>query len=208
MASSAPPEIDAAFIDMGGVLLGWDPVRLYEGLLGDRAAAEALVVEIDLYAWNWRADLGEPYAELIPRWQARYPHRAAEIAAYRERWADTLTGATPGTAEVVDDVRAAGVPVVLLSNTSAETFPLCREVAPVLSRLDGLVVSGAEGVAKPDRAIYELALSRFGFDAPRTAFIDDRPENVAAAADIGLQAVAFTDAGTLREDLQARGLDV
>jgi 2-haloacid dehalogenase len=198
----------AVLMDMGGVLLQWDPVRLFERLLGDCQRAEALIDEIDLHAWNDRIDLGESYHELIPQWQAAHPHRAAEIAAYRDRWAETLTEAEPGVAEVVDALRAAGVPVALLSNTSAETFGLCRAVAPVLDRLDGIVLSSREGVAKPDRALFDIALSRLGWDAAHTAFVDDRLRNVAAAAQLGLQAVTFTTAAALRRDLRALGLPV
>lgn len=200
--------VDAALFDMGGVLLEWDPVRLYERLLGDRAAAEALIAEIELHHWNDRVDLGEPYDEVIAKWQAAHPERAEEIAAYRQRWAETLTGPVPGVAEVIDELRGAGVPVALLSNTSAETFPLCREAAPVLDRLDGVVLSATEGIAKPDRRLFELALQRFGFDAGRTAFVDDRARNAAAAAELGLHAVTFTHAEALREDLRALGLPV
>lgn len=208
MATSSDRAVDAVLFDMGGVLLEWDPVRLYERLLGDAVAAEALIDEIDLHHWNDRVDLGEPYDEVIAKWQAAHPRRAEEIAAYRERWADTLTGPVPGVAEVIDELRGAGVPVALLSNTSAETFPLCREVAPVLDRLDGIVLSAIEGIAKPDRRIYELALERFGFDAARTAFVDDRPRNASAASELGLHPVAFTDAPALRRDLRALGLPV
>lgn len=208
MATPSDRAADAVLIDMGGVLLGWDPARLYERLLGDRQRAEALVDEIDLHAWNDRLDLGEPYDEVIPRWQAAHPRRAAEIAAYRDRWAETLTAAEPAVAQIVDALRGAGVAVVLLSNTSAETFDLCRAVAPVLDRLDGHVLSAREGVAKPDRALFDTALARFGLDAARTAFVDDRPANVAAAAELGLHAVRFTDAAALRRDLAALGLSV
>lgn len=208
MATTPDRAATAVLMDMGGVLLRWDPAWLYERLLGDRRRAEALIDEIDLYHWNERLDLGESYAEVIPQWQAAHPQRTAEIVAYRDRWAETLAEAEPGVAAVVDALRAAGVPVALLSNTSAETFGLCRAVAPVLQRLDGRVLSSEEGVAKPDRRLFDIALARFGFDATRTAFVDDRPANVAAAAELGLQAVAFTDAAALRRDLRALGLPV
>jgi 2-haloacid dehalogenase len=53
-------------------------------------------------------------------------------------------------------------------------------------------VSGFEGIAKPDRAIYELLLHRFGLDAATTLFIDDRAVNVSAAADAGMQALVYS----------------
>ena len=58
-------------------------------------------------------------------------------------------------------------------------------------------VSGTEGVAKPDPAIFVLACERFGLDPQRTVFVDDSPPNVAAAATAGLTAIHFQDAGLL-----------
>ena len=52
-------------------------------------------------------------------------------------------------------------------------------------------MSGLEGIAKPDREIYELLLRRFGLDPATTLFIDDLPVNVAAAADVGMEAMVY-----------------
>ena len=68
------------------------------------------------------------------------------------------------------------------------------------------MVSGEEGVIKPDRRIFELLLDRFGLVAAATLFVDDSAANVTAARDLGMDAVRFRDAGTLRRDLAPRGL--
>ena len=61
---------------------------------------------------------------------------------------------------------------------------------------------------KPDAAIYRLALSRFGLRAEEAVFIDDNAANVAGAEAIGLPAILFTDAETLRGKLRMMGLPV
>jgi 2-haloacid dehalogenase len=96
--------------------------------------------------------------------------------------------------------------VYALSNWSAETFPLARERFPFLAWFDGLVISGEERLAKPDRRIFELLLDRFGLTPAATVFVDDSAANVAAAGAVGLDAVLFRDAAQLRRDLTARGL--
>ena len=74
------------------------------------------------------------------------------------------------------------------------------------ARFDGYFVSGLEGVGKPDPRYFKLALERFGLVPAETLFTDDKPDNVAAAAAVGLQATVFTDAASLRAELAARGV--
>ena len=68
------------------------------------------------------------------------------------------------------------------------------------------MVSGTEGVAKPDPRIYDLLARRAGLPPAALVFVDDRADNVAAAPEAGMDALLFTDAATLRVDLRARGL--
>ena len=63
---------------------------------------------------------------------------------------------------------------------------------------DGAVVSGFEGVAKPDAAIFELLLARFDLDRETTVLIDDSPANVRAARSVGMQAIEFESPERLR----------
>ena len=89
------------------------------------------------------------------------------------------------------------------TNWSAETFPVAQARFGFLALFRGIVVSGTEGVVKPDPAIYRLLLERFGLDPARCVFVDDNPANAAAATALGLHGIAFTTpearAATLRE---------
>lgn len=56
-----------------------------------------------------------------------------------------------------------------------------------LSLLDGIVVSGVEKVKKPDSRIYQILLTRYSLNPAECLFLDDREENLRAAALQGMQ---------------------
>jgi 2-haloacid dehalogenase len=188
------------------VLIDWDPRRLYRKLLADEAAVEEFLATITTAEWNAEQDRGRPFAEAVAELVERHPAHAAAITAYHERWTEMLGGEIPDTVAVLADLRDAGVRLYALSNWSAETFRLTRDRFPFLEWFDGLVVSGEEGVIKPDRRIFELLLDRFGLVAGSTLFVDDSRANVDAARAVGMDAVQFRGAGRLRRNLAARGL--
>ena len=64
-----------------------------------------------------------------------------------------------------------------------------------------MVISGIERVMKPDPKIFQLALQRFGIKAEETAFIDDNPNNVAAANALGINGIQFETKSKLEEVL-------
>ncbi|HEV3504119.1 MAG TPA: HAD family phosphatase, partial [Actinomycetes bacterium] len=149
---------------------------------------------------------GRPFAAGVAELVERFPAHAAAIAAYHERWPEMLGGDIPGTVELLAELRAAGVPLYALTNWSAETFGIARERYEFLEWFDGVLVSGEERLIKPDPAIFELMVDRFGLDPGSTLYVDDSAANVAAAERLGFDAVRFTSPGQLRRDLAARPL--
>jgi len=93
-----------------------------------------------------------------------------------------------------------------LTNWSGELFPAARDRYDFLALFEDIIVSGDEGVAKPDPEIFEILRQRIGHTLDGCVFIDDSPRNIKAAAAAGLDAILFTDTGHLREDLALRGL--
>jgi 2-haloacid dehalogenase len=63
-------------------------------------------------------------------------------------------------------------------------------------------------VAKPDPAIFEIAVERTGHPAADLVFVDDKETNVAAAIEFGLDGIVFTGATGLRAALRERGFPV
>jgi 2-haloacid dehalogenase len=117
-----------------------------------------------------------------------------------------IGGVDTGTVEVLRAVRETGLPCYALTNMEAETYPLRLRRFPFLRWFDGTVVSGQEGVAKPDPAIFTRLLDRFGLMAKTTLMIDDTQENLYAASKLGMQTIQFRSSRELRTQLESAGL--
>lgn len=201
------PVITTVVFDLGKVLVSWDPYEAFADRW-TRAQFDEYHTEIDFPAFNHEQDAGRSFADARAALMASVPHRAADFDHYVANFARTLGGPVEGTTELVDELREAGIRVLGLTNWAAENFHEAARSAPVIDRLEDVLVSGREGVAKPDPAIYDLLIQRFDLEPARTVFIDDTIVNVEAAARAGLVALHFTDAAGLRDELRRQGLPV
>jgi 2-haloacid dehalogenase len=203
--NAAPPSV--VVFDLGGVLIDWNPRHLYRKLFGgDEAAMEHFLATVCTQAWNERQDAGRSFAEAAAQLTADHPDKTALIEAYGVRFDEMLAGPIHGTLDVLAALRARQVPLYALSNWSAETYPLAERRFAFLQWFRGIVISGREGVIKPDPRIFRLLLERYGIVATDAVYIDDNPRNVAAGQALGIRSLHFTDPVALRRDLVAFGL--
>lgn len=76
-----------------------------------------------------------------------------------------------------------------------------------LTKIFDLFVSSCfVGVRKPEEQIYRLALDLIQHAAAECCFMDDRPVNIQAAAQVGFHAVLVKDPQQLRQDLATLGV--
>ena len=118
----------------------------------------------------------------------------------------TIQGAIAGTVAILEHLKQAALPLYVIRNWPEEAWGQAESRFDFLGWFDGLVISGFEGVAKPKKAIFDLALTRFDLSPPRTLFIDDSAANVEAARRFGYEAVQFTGPQALRVTLVENGL--
>jgi 2-haloacid dehalogenase len=197
---------DAVVFDLGGVLIDWDPRRLYRLLLEDDEAVERFLETVCTPAWNHEQDAGRSLREGTDTLVASFPEHEPLIRAYYERWEEMLGEPVAGAEELLEEVGRAGVRRLALTNWSSETFPIARERFPWLARFDGIVVSGEEGVAKPDPRVFRVLLERFAVRADRCVYVDDAPANVRAAEELGFRGIVFPGIDTLRRRLRELGI--
>jgi len=197
----------AVVFDVGNVLYDWNPRFLYERLIPGGPALDAFLRDVATKEWHFQHDAGRPFAETSAELSAQYPDHAELIAAWGPRFNEQVGGMLPGMHDLVLELDAAAVPLYAITNFSGEFWPPFRDQeTAIFDRFRGIIVSGDELLTKPDPAIYHLALDRFGLRATDCVFVDDRADNVAGAQSVGMEALLFTDAVTLRTDLARLGV--
>jgi len=190
------------------VLIDWDPRHVYRPLFADPAAMEDFLARICTPAWHHAHDLGEDVTESCRRLARRYPGHRDMIMTWAERCEEMAAGQFEEAVGVLREVKAAGLRCLALSNMEPSTFATRRGRFAFMDWFDGFVISGIEGVAKPDRRIFQILLRRYRLEPAATVFIDDSAANVDAASGLGLAAVRYRSAGQLRGQLRALGLTV
>ena len=107
---------------------------------------------------------------------------------------------------MADSLQENGYKAAVLSNTEVpamEYFHLLR-----YDMFDVLVFSCAEGVKKPGRKIYELTLEKLGSQPEQSVFIDDKPEYINGAKEVGINTVLFQSIDQIKNELARLGVKI
>jgi putative hydrolase of the HAD superfamily len=198
---------DAILFDVGGVLLtnGWDHRERAAAVAQFRLDAESFeahhLAVVD--AWERGVIDLNAYLDAAVFYEPR-PFSREDFFAFILGQSQLLPGGALG---IVRELAASNLCMLgVLNNEARETndyrfahFALRRSFKVALS-------SCYVGLRKPDPAIYRRALDILGAPPARVLFIDDRPENVAPAADAGMQTIRFEGEDALRRQLEELGV--
>ncbi len=199
------------YFDLGNVLLSFSHERMCQQMaavarIEAEAVRQALFEPAGTESLQWRFERGEfdaaaAYEQFCQQTGAR-PEQAALQAAGCD-----MFGELKDSVALVRRLAAAGHRLGVLSNTNALDWAHVSERFPFLRECFELAVLSFEArEMKPDAAIFEHAVRRAGVAPGEVFFTDDKPENVAGARAAGLDAVLFTSAGALAEELRGRGV--
>ncbi len=111
----------------------------------------------------------------------------------------------PEVFSLASSLHEKGCKTALLSNTERPAVEFFHEFK--YDMFDALVFSCEQGVAKPERRIYEIALEKLGLEAPQCVFIDDRQEYIEGAKQAGLHAILFKSLDQVKGELARLGVD-
>lgn len=172
--------IAAVVLDIGNVLIEWQPERFYDREIGESRRRE-MFDAVDLHAMNDRVDLGEPFREVVYDTARAYPAFRDEIRMWHDRWIELAQPAIPRSVALMERLQAHGVPVFALSNFGVESFAYAQTQYDFLHSFDRLYISGHLRMAKPDPAIFAHVEETCGIAPENLLFTDDRADNIAAA---------------------------
>ncbi len=175
--------------DYGGVIRRFDREHL-ASVFCPHPADRPLLEQAIFHDWQ-AMDLGSiPEEEYLSHTLALLPERLHEAAKrFFCNW-EKETLPMPGMEDLIERASEAGYRRYLLSNAPAHLFQNLS-FYPFLQSFDGIVISGMIGIAKPDRRIYEHLLQKYALDPTECLFVDDMPENVAAAEACGIRSYRF-----------------
>ena len=150
--------------DFGGVLIDWNPLYLYRNIFDTEEEVNHFLENVCRYDWNILQDAGRPLAEATRVLQDQHPAYREEIAIYYGRWDEMLGGTIEENVKLIRPLKEK-YGIYGLTNWSAETIPIAMDRYDFFNDLDGIVVSGAEKIIKPDPRIYQILLERYGIQA-------------------------------------------
>jgi len=183
--------IKNVIFDFGNVLVAWEPRHLYRKYFKTEAEVDYFLRNICTEEWNTDLDRGEPFEKLIQERIAKFPEFEEPIRFFKDRWEEMIYCAKDETVEFIFELKAGGYRLYGLSNWSAETFPIALKKYQFFELFDGIVISGQEGVVKPNAEIYRILLGRYGLKACESVFIDDKEINVKAGEALGIKGIVF-----------------
>ena len=197
--------IQAVVFDIGNVLIEWQPEQFFDRVIGqDRRLA--FFAAVPVLEMNERIDAGENFHDAVAEMTDLYPDWSDELSIWRDRWIEMVCPAIDQSVRLLRALRRTGHPVFALSNFGAQTLEMAQLEYPFLEEFDQRYISGELGVIKPNPAIYQLLEDGCGVSPASLLFVDDRPENVAAARARGWQTHLFETSQGWADRLVSEGL--
>lgn len=202
--------IDTIVWDLGGVLVDWSPLYVYDdSYFADPADREFFFKHICTSDWNEQQDAGYSLQKATEEKLAEFPQPKWEqpIRDFYGRWVEMLKGPIPETVALFKALKAKDrFQFYALTNWSGENFHIALQRFDFLHWFDGRLVSGQEGTRKPFPEFYQLLITRYQINPVRAIFIDDNLRNVKAGEQMGMKSIHFKSAAQLHADLHQLGI--
>ncbi len=193
--------------DIGNVLAAWSWREFYESFQYSPDVTERLARATVLSPLWEEFDRGAMDEEaLLDKFIENDPGLEKEIRRVRENIHDML-GRYDYAIPWLQDLKGKGYKVYYLSNFSRKAHQECAHVLDFLPLMDGGILSYQEKLIKPDPAIYQLLLRRYGLKAEECVFLDDTKKNVEEAVRQGMAGIVFYSRELAVEKLRGLGVE-
>ena len=198
--------IKVAAFDIGKVLLDFDygifVSRMASRTQMDEPTLDAFLNQSPLLAQYESGQLTSPEFFIVVQNETGFDGTEPEFAAYFE---DIFTPIDEIIA-MHAKLAASGLPTYTFSNTNEMAVRHISRAYDFWPRFTGHILSHEVRALKPNPKIYEVFEQTTGCQGNEILYLDDRPENVAAAATRGWHAIEHRDAEFTREAVMRLGV--
>lgn len=201
-------EIEAVVFDIGKVLIDYDFDRVVQ-----HAARLSNVPSLDIRHRIVSTDMLHDFEcgriserEFHDRIQALLK-QTFPFEDFCMLWNSIFTEEIESTVEIFHDLRKRpGLKTGILSNTNILHFTYLQKRMGLLSDMTHVYASHEIRCRKPDAESFQHILKDMGVTASRTVFIDDLPENISAAKELGIHCILAVNDTAVRSGLVKLGL--
>lgn len=199
--------VQAVLFDFGKVLSGVEDPTAWADMVSLTGLPQQCLH--DAY-WTYRHDYDRHNLSAFPYWRAVATRAGTtftdtQINRLLELDVDLWTNMNQQMVEFAQRLQRAGIRTGILSNIGDAIAQGIVARLPWLAGFYHCTWSYALNMAKPEPAIYLKTAEYLGTAPENILFIDDREENIVAAAALGFQAIHFTDYLSFLHDLRDRG---
>src|ERR1700761_1223603 len=191
-------QCDTVIFDIGDVLFTWSAET--------KTTISGSTLRKILRSATWfdyeKGNLGETECyELVAR---EFKIEASEVAAAFQGARDSLT-ASPEMIALLHELKKSGARLYAMSNISAPDWDVLRHKGrrEDWDLFEGVFTSAAAHERKPNLGYFRQVLSATGIVPERTAFVDDKLENVLTARSLGLKGIVFSKVEEVERQLKA-----
>ena len=189
--------------DLGNVLIAFDYNRAVRRLQSrSRISGPEMQALIDHSELLFRFEQGELGAEQFFAEVRAQSGFAGSFVEFCEIFGDIFVP-IDAMVRLHSQLRARGFRLFLFSNTNPIAIDFVRRSYRFFKEFDGYILSFEHGALKPDPKLYEVVEKVAQASGPEIIYIDDRPENVAAGAARGWNAILHEDPGKTVDRLGA-----
>lgn len=198
--------IRAILFDLGGVLERVEAAPRVEAWTGGAIPASEF----------WHRWLSAKSVESFERGligEAEFGERAVpelglsiSVPAFLADFRTWLSGPLPGAADLVAEVRRAGLALASFSNSNEVHWPIMESHQATSARFDRNFPSHRLGLCKPSPEAFREVVSRWDFAAHEILFLDDNEINCEGAREAGLRATRVVGPDQARRALVEQGL--
>ncbi len=198
--------IQAIVFDIGSVLVSFN----YSDFLVHLGYSKEIRKELDIIQDGcpfWlQLDRGlktedegvKDYVNMIPTYKKEGEYAFLHMAYYMEEIKETTS--------FLREAKEKGYKLYYLSNFSYNNWEIIFHRFPFFRLFDGGLVSCHVHQVKPEAEIYQTLLQKYRLCPEETLFIDDRENNTATAAALGIQTITFNKDMDIRRAVREFGV--
>ena len=188
--------------DLGGVFFDWNPKYYYQNYFSSKNEMDFFLKNICNDEWNIQQDKGRLIEKAELELINKFPNYSKEIKMYYANHRNMIKTTFQDSIEQLLNLKSKNYSCYVLSNWSIETFVGMNEDYPFLKKFDGILLSGEVKLIKPEKEIYQLAISRFSLNPNETVFIDDKLENIETAKMLNFKTVHLKEPYKIKTELE------